>query len=95
MEILESLNREHLHFIEEVVYVEFAIISALILLGGLFFGEVSGRWGQAIYYSVVLLSTIAVSMVLIYSTFRLVNKMKFYKISEPNAKLPVGQPKKQ
>jgi hypothetical protein len=76
METLESSNREHLHGIESIVYVEFAVISALILLGGLFFGVLSGRWDQAIHYGVVLLSAIAVSVILIYLTFRLFNKIE-------------------
>ena len=47
METLASSNREHLNGIESIVYVVFAIISALILLGGLFLGVRSGRWDQA------------------------------------------------
>jgi len=42
-----SSNREHLNGIESIVYVEFAIFFALILLGGLFLVVLRGRWDQA------------------------------------------------
>jgi len=60
------VENEGLQFIKKFVVIEFSVVAVVIVCGGLVYGAESGRWGQVLLYSGVLLAGTAIAMGMIY-----------------------------
>lgn len=62
----ERVEKDGIRFIQKFVIMEFYCAAVVIAGGGMAYGAQSGRWGQALMYSGILLTGTLFMMFMIY-----------------------------